>query len=97
MFYNLKSLLPKSIKRAGIEGQIKDKQVIEFFDEIKKEFLGPESASRVRPMYFKNEILYVASLSSVAAEKLEAREAEVRNRINKEFGSGTVKKLKFIT
>ncbi|MDD5071830.1 MAG: DUF721 domain-containing protein [Patescibacteria group bacterium] len=97
MFYNLKSLLPKSIKKAGIAEQVRNKQVEDFFNKSKFEFLGAELAARARPMYLKNKILYIASLSSVATERLEARQAEIVADINKKFGPGTVKKLKFIT
>ena len=97
MFYNLRSLLPKSIKRAGIAEQIKDKQVISFFEQVKKEVLGAELAGRVRPMYLKNKILYVASLSSAAIEKLESGQAEIVGKINKKFGPEAIKKIKYIT
>jgi len=97
MFYNLKSLLPKSIKRAGIASRLKDKQVTDFFNKAKFGFLSAELASGVRPMYLRNKILYIASLSSVAAERLEPRQAEIVVEINKRFGAGTVKKIKFIT
>ncbi|MDD5032325.1 MAG: DciA family protein [Patescibacteria group bacterium] len=97
MFYNLKSLLPKSIKRAGIASRLKDKQVTDFFNKAKFGFLNAELANGVRPMYLRNKILYVASLSSVAAERLEPRQAEIAEGINKKFGPGTVKKIKLIT
>ena len=97
MFYNLKSLLPKSIKRAGIAGRIKNKQIIDFFNLAKKVFLRADLADRIKPMYLRNKILYIASLSSVAAERLEPRQAEIISEINKKFGPETVKKIKFIT
>ncbi|MFA4833658.1 MAG: DciA family protein [Patescibacteria group bacterium] len=97
MFYNLKSLLPKSIKRAGIANELKNKQIIDFFNLAKKVFLKAELADRIKPMYLRNKILYIASLSSVAAERLEPRQAEIIMEINKKFGPGTVKKIKFIT
>jgi len=97
MFYNLKSLLPKSIKRAGIASRLKDKQVTDFFNKAKFGFLSAELASGVRPMYLRNKILYIASLSSVAAEKLNSCQEEMVVGINKKFGPGTVKKIKFIT
>ncbi|MDD5291079.1 MAG: DciA family protein [Patescibacteria group bacterium] len=97
MFYNLKSLLPKSIKRAGIANELKNKQIIDFFNLAKKVFLRAELADRVKPMYLRNKILYIASLSSVAAERLGPRQAEIVAEINKKFGPGTVKKIKFIT
>ena len=97
MFYNLKSLLPKSIKRAGIAKELKNKQIIDFFNLAKKIFLKAELADRIKPMYLRNKILYIASLSSVAAERLEPRQAEIISEINKKFGPGTVKKIKFIT
>jgi len=97
MFYNLKALLPKSIKRAGIANEVKNKQVINFFNKIKFGFLNDELAERTRPMYLKNKILYIASLSSVAVEKLSPRQEELVEGINRKFGRGTVKKIKFIT
>jgi len=48
-------------------------------------------------MYLRNKILYIASLSSVAAEKLNSCQEEMVVGINKKFGPGTVKKIKFIT
>lgn len=97
MFYDLKSLLPKFVKRSGLAGQIETNRIIEVFNEIKERILGPELARKVRPLYLKNKVLLVASLSDEAVGQLQSREEEMIGKINKKFGPETIKKIKYIT
>lgn len=97
MFYNLKPLLSKSIKRAGIGQWIEDSMVIESFSAIKDRILDPETAGQVRPMYIKNKVLAVALLSADVISQLRAREEEIIQEINREFASEVVENIRYIT
>jgi len=97
MFHPLKSLLSKSISRAGISHQIEDFRVLEIFEAVKNKILGSESSGKVKPMYIKNQVLTAASLSPETVARLESSEQEIVAGINSELGSEAVKKIKYIT
>jgi len=97
MFFNLKSILPKSIKRAGASQQVQDTQVIKVFNETKDKLLPDNLARKIKPMYIKDGKLVIASLSSLAVHELQKKEAVIIKKINQEFNSQIVKKLKYLT
>jgi predicted nucleic acid-binding Zn ribbon protein len=96
MFHNLQSLLSGSIKRVGIGQQVEESLVMDAYSAIVKEILSPEEAERIKPMYVRNKGLAVASLSSEATAKIQAKEREIIEKINKKLGSDALNQIKYI-
>jgi len=97
MFKDLKSLLSKSIQRAGIAGQVGSAQITKIFEEITKQILSEETSSKTKAVDIKDKTLLVACLSSAAVQELQLKEAEIIKKINKTIGKEIVRKIKYIT
>lgn len=95
MFKDLKSILPKSIKRAGIANQIDNLRVMELYGNIAKQIIG-NSENVLRPVYVKNKILTVASLSAAAVKELGFFESKIIQEINREMGGCAIEKINYI-
>jgi len=94
-FYELKKLLPKSIRRAGVGRQVEAVSALEIFSAAAREILGEEIAGQTKPLYFKNGIITVACLSSLIMQELQYREREIVEKINKQIGEDIIKKLNY--
>jgi len=97
MFREIKSILPKSIRRAGIGRQVQDTLIIKLFNEIKEKLLITASSEKIRPVYAKGGVLVIASLSSSATKELQTKEKEIINEINNNFKKRVINKIKCIT
>lgn len=96
MFKDLKSILPKTIKRAGITNQLENLRVLELYGNIVKRVID-NSENTLRPIYVKDNILTVAALSAEAVKELRYFEAKIILEINGKIGSEAVKKINYIT
>ena len=94
--HHIKALLPKSIRQAGIEPQVRGAQVIERFHEVVLETMGEAITKKVKAQYVKNGTLTVAVLSSVVGQELKLREREILQKINSGSKSSTVERLRFL-
>jgi hypothetical protein len=90
---SIASIIPKAIKKAGIEGRIAATQVLDLFEKNKESFLQPVLASKVRAAYFQNHVLNIASLSTEASRELIFREYGIVAFINKKLGMRVVEKI----
>ncbi len=94
--FDLKSLLQKSIKRAGISRQVEAYQVVGAFNELSPKILGDKLKDSVMAISVRNKILSVACLSSVVAQELRFKEKEIINTLNERFGKEVVEKIKYV-
>lgn len=92
---DLKSLLNKSIQRAGITRQVDAVRVVEIAGEIIEELFSADIVSQVRPIYVKNKTLAIASLSSIASQEIRFREKEIIDMINERLGLEAVSKIRY--
>lgn len=97
MFHDLQSLLSGSIKRGGISQQMEEALALEKYKEVTGEFLSSDEADKIRPMYVKNKILTVASLSTEITNKLQEKEGDIIGEINKRLDFEGLRKIKYIT
>lgn len=95
-FQKLSAILPKTIKRAGISRQIEASMVCEAADEAVKRIFGEELARQARALYFKDNWLTLAVLSSVLAQEIRFREDEIMRVLNGRFGQGTVGRIRYL-
>jgi len=93
---HIKNLLSKRIQQSGFSQQVKTSLIIGEFSKVIKEILGAKISERIKPLYIKNGILTAACLSSVMAQEINFKKAEIIEKINKKFGSNTLKDIRFV-
>ena len=97
MFNGIGDLLSKTIKRSGIYKQVEANQILEAYTDFVNHALPGHISDKVKPLYLKNKILHVASLSSLITQELKFRETEIIDHLNKSFGSSVINKIRYIT
>jgi predicted nucleic acid-binding Zn ribbon protein len=96
MFHSLKNLLPKSLERSKIGRQVEISMVLEEFSRAVEKILGEKSARRIKPLYLKNRVITVATLSSVLAQELKLNEDKIIKKINEKFGREIILKIRYL-
>jgi hypothetical protein len=93
--HDLKSLLDKSIKKAGIVRQVEANLIVEEAREVIGNIISPELAGKIEPLYVKNRSLTVRSSSSIAKQELKFKEEELIHRLNDKFNEKLITKVKY--
>ena len=70
--------------------------VVEYSNSILKEIFGPEIVNATKVVYFKNNMITIASLSSVAGQEIRLQEKNILEKINNKFGQNKVTKIKYL-
>lgn len=96
MFKDIKSIIPKSVKRSGISKDLKSEVISRVFKAETVKLLSPDLASKIRPLYIRGGIIKIASLSTTAIKELEQLEEKIINNINKSLGKEAVKGIRCI-
>lgn len=89
-------LLGRSLKNAGISGQVASAIILEEFEKICLEILGNDMASKIKPLYIKNKILTVACLSAPLAQELRFRERQILHTINEGKKNPVIETIRYI-
>jgi len=95
MWQPLGDLIPKSLKKAGIEKSVSDAMVCEEFDKLAKHILG-EQAKKCRAVYVKDRVLWIAVLSSSVSNELKMYEQDILRALSDKFGKTRVLGLRFM-
>jgi len=95
MWQPLSSLIPSSIRKAGIEKPVSDALVCDSFNLVIKRLIG-ELADHCKAMYIKDGVLWVAVLSSSVSSELSLYERDIIQSLASEFGDKRVRALRFI-
>ena len=96
-FHDIKSLLNKSIRQAGIGRQINATNVVEFFNQKAPELLGPALAQDVEAKYLRNHALAVACKSSLVMQELRYREGDILAALNTYNSGQKISKLVYLS
>ena len=96
-FQKIGAILPKSIKRAGISGQLQASMVCGAGDREIRRIFGDNLGRQVRVLYFKDNVLTLVILSSVLAQEIRFRESDIILFLNNKFGQGTVERIRYLT
>jgi len=96
MFQPIKNLLPKSLERSKIGRQVEISMILEEFNRVVEKILGEKATRRIKPLYLKNKVITVATLSSVLAQELKLNEEKIIKKINEKFGREIVLKLRYL-
>ncbi len=97
MFQDLKTILPKSVKRAGIGDKVEEKQALKMFGEALNGFLSDGSDAQVKILYIKEGVISLACLSDETVEKIKANQKEIIDIINKNIGKDFIRQVRYLT
>jgi hypothetical protein len=62
-----------------------------------EEMWGENGKKLAKAMYIKNGILVIACLSSIMAQELRMREADLINKVNSKCGGSMIKKIRYLS
>jgi len=93
---HISKFLSKRITQSGFSQQVKTSLIIEEFNKLIIKIFGANLSKKIRPLYMRDNILTVACLSSVMAQEINFKKAEIIEKINKKFSSIAVKDIKFV-
>ena len=82
---HISKFLAKRIKQSGFSQQVKTSLVIGSFNELAKEMFGQRILKKMKALYIKDKVLTIACLSSVMAQELNFKKAEIIEKINKKL------------
>jgi len=82
----IQDILEKNMKsKSGLAKQIQASLVCEEFDKIVQNKWGSKIKNKAKALYFKDNILTIASLSSVMAQEIKLHETEILDQLNTKF------------
>jgi hypothetical protein len=93
---SLKNLLSRRIRQSGLACQVSTALLLEEFEKIVVKLMGEAVAKKIKPIYFKNNQIYVACLSSVVAQELNFKKPIIISELNAKIGSEQVKDIRFV-
>ena len=95
MWQHLSSLIPQSIKKAGIAKSVNDALICEEFQKIAAHILG-QGAEHCHALYIKDRTLWVAVLAGAVSNELKLYESDILKALAEKFGEGRVEGLRFM-
>ena len=96
MFKDVKSLLPKTIKKIGISRQLDSVRLIKIFEKTIISELSSDFANKIKVLYIKGKIVSLVSFSSEATRQIKSLETNLVNRANKTAGDNYVEKIRIL-
>ena len=96
-FSEISNILQKNLQnKGGLSKQITASLICEEFDKIVVAKWGSVAKDKIKAMYFKDNILTIATLSSVFAQEVKLHEKEILDLLNKKFGLSDVTKIRYL-
>jgi len=92
----LENLLPKSIKKAGVDSQVSAAVICDDFIKVLSEVFDERVTKKVKPMYIKNKTLTIAVMNSVLAQEIKLHEPEILKKMNVPGKEKIVERLRFL-
>lgn len=95
-FVKVEKILPKSVKKAGISGELAANKILEEFPLAIEKLFGPAVMKKIKPLYLKNGTLSIGCLSTVLGQELKADEPMILAELNRPYGRKVVERLRFL-
>ena len=96
-FTSITNILSKSInQKSGLKKQITAALVCDEFDKTIIKIWGTKIKDQARAIYYKDNILTIASLSSVVAQEIKLNEQKILEELNKNFNN-KIEKIRYLT
>lgn len=96
-FTSLNQLLVSRFGQTPLAKQVSAALICDEFNSLILNIWGDKIKNQAQAVYFKNNILTVAVLSSVVAQELKLQEAKLIRELNAKFGPGTIQNLRILT
>lgn len=90
----LKSLLSKSLNRAGISRQFVAVRICQIFRESLKK-INKKALPNCQPLYYRNRVLYVKCKSAVWAQELQMQNHLLIEEINRRLKKNILERIQF--
>jgi hypothetical protein len=95
-FSSISSVLNNTVKQQkGLSSQVTAALACEEFDKIVKQKWGEVGAAKVKALYLKDNILTIASLSSIMAQEIKLNEREILLELKIKFGA-SVERIRYV-
>lgn len=95
-FTPLSTILRKTLsQKNGLARQVTAALICEEFDKIVERKWGKKAENKVKALYFKDNVLTIASLSSVMAQEIKLHERKILEEINEKF-LGAVERIRYL-
>ena len=96
MFTDIKGLLKNSIRKAGIVRQVEANRVVDFINKfIETDY--PRFSGKIRALYIMNKSLTISSSSSIISQEFKFLEKEIIEKINGNFRSEVVSRVRYMS
>lgn len=96
MFNSFAKIISDQNRSAPLLKRAAASLTVETADALLAEMFGPEIKNHARAAYLKQETLYIACLSSAAAQEIRLREAELRRLLSSHASSVPIRKISCI-
>lgn len=93
MFIKIEKILYHSLKKSGIQAKIDESQVVEMAAEVITSIIGPQVLNKIKPMKIENQVLYLACLTDLVAERCRQFEKKIIWELNVPFRRKVVAKI----
>ncbi len=90
------SILERHANAGGIFQGVSAAMAIEIAEKVLVDAWGEKIKEYAKPLYVKHRILAIACLSSVIAQEIRFREAEIIRTINEKLGQEAVTKIRYL-
>ena len=97
MFKDIRTIIPKAVKRNGLSKAVVETDVFSVFKKEIVKIVGEEEGEKTKAVFLKDQVLTVASLSNIVTEEIRKREPEMIDQINSNFDDRRVKSIKILT
>jgi hypothetical protein len=97
MFNDIRSIIPKAIERAGLSKKVSEVDLFEVFSQTIDNYLSEEDRKKVRPVFFRDKILFIASLSDRATKRINQNKEKIIAIIKEKNVNDMIREIKILT
>lgn len=93
---SLASLLEQRQNLSPLWKGVKAALIVDEANQTLSKLFGQAGQRTTKAVYFKNNTLTFACLSSIVAQEIRLNEKNILARLNQKFGENTVKKIRYL-
>ncbi len=90
------SILERHANAGGMFQGVSAAMALEIAEQVLLKAWGEKIKEYAKPLYVKHRIMAIACISSVIAQEIRFREAEIIKEINEKLGQEAVVKLRYL-
>ena len=96
-FHDLKSLLDRNIRQAGLNKQVDAINIVELFNSSARFLVGEKIARQTQAIYIRNKVLTIQCTSSIIMQEMRYRERHVMRSLNRKTGKESIERIRYTT